>query len=139
VKKLASILLSLLVLVSSTGFTVANHYCGGQMVKAKLMYVQNDLDCGMNSMLNGCDKHEEVFGTILKKKCCENEFSKYQIENQLKTSELQTPINTEMIVLFVYVYTNLFIPNSKEDVIPSDYSPPPYIRDIPLLHQVFLI
>lgn len=138
-KRVASILLSLLILLSSIGYTVASHYCGGQMVKAKLMYVHNSIDCGMNGMLNSCAEQEETSGSILKKQCCENEFSRFQLENQLKTSELQAPINTEVVVMFVYTYLNLFLSNTTEGVIPSDYTPPPNIKDIPVQNQVFLI
>ena len=132
--KIMSVLMALVVLFSTTSFTINMHYCGDNLVDLKI-YKEAE-GCGMEMPMTSSSSDFE----IIKTPCCKNE--QIQIEGQ---DELQIDLkklsNNEQTVVFtiVYNYINLFESLPKPRIPFKDYSPPNLVTDIQVLDQVFII
>lgn len=132
IQKIATTLLSLIVLMSTMSFTIYKHYCGEFLVDVS--YMGEADGCGMNMDSNSED--QEVF----KKKCCKNESefveaSVFQKEQAVSLKEQQQTrlVFTDVIVKEIWVRIN-------ENVHQFADIPPPDIEvDFNILYQTFLI
>lgn len=133
-KKIASILLALFFLMSSSHLSFATHYCGGHAFKHALLISTADFGCGMEKGDKTCEKN-----TNIQKNCCDNELVNLNIKDNYQPS--LTKISVEQHFIFVTVATLLFsVPTTEQQVISfQDYQPPLPDKDIPVLFQSFLI
>ena len=69
-KKIFSILLSIMMLAAVFHFSIAAHYCEGIEVATKVSLTGKLADCGMEN-----PKNEGYSGTILTRHCCDNYLS----------------------------------------------------------------
>jgi hypothetical protein len=132
--KILSLVMALVVLFSTTSFTVNMHYCGDYLVDMKIY--QEAEGCGMEIPMTNSTSET----TLSKTPCCKNE--QLLIPGQ---DELQTPLDnfsfsTEyFVVATVYSYINLFESLLKETIPFKEYVPPNLVFDIQVLDQVFII
>ncbi len=133
-KKFFSVILSLVFLMTSMGFTVSSHICGGKRVKTVVSMSVADVSCGMEKTRNNCASGEQM-----RSNCCQDEFLLMQLEENYTQQLTEVDFSNDFLVAFVVAYFDL-IENTiaKKDLF-HDLSPPPLIRDIPVFVQSFLI
>jgi hypothetical protein len=126
--------MALIVLFSTFSFTVAQHYCGDDLVD--FSFFGKAESCGME-IQQPSDSHEHNFE---KKGCCNDETLSISGQHDLKLS--LDKLNFEQqhfVVSWVSSYINLF-EGLDENLVPFEQYPPPLlVKDIHILDQTFLI
>jgi len=122
-----SVSMALLVLFSTTSFTIEKHFCGDTLI-----------DVAVFSEAKNCDENMEQ---ISKKSCCNDVVEVMKGQDELKYSTFEDLNLDQQIFLatFAYSYSNLFESFPKQIIPFKDYSPPNLVVDIQVLDQVFLI
>ena len=119
------------------GFSLTTHYCSGQAVRSGLVFGQGTLDCGMNTQ----DCQTNIQDVVKKTKgCCEDHYLALEIEDDYNTGiQFSLPAG-DFAYLFVHTYVLVYgkLSGSLNPVSP-EIPPPLLIRDLPVLHQSFLI
>lgn len=133
-KKIFSVILSLVFLVTSMGFTISTHICGGKKVKTVLSIGNADVSCGMEKAQNNC-----ASGQQMKSNCCQDEFQLIQNDEDYKQPLTNFDFAPDFLIAFVTSYVELFGNETTKIDFFTDHSPPPLVRDIPVLVQSFLI
>ncbi|WP_318345317.1 HYC_CC_PP family protein [Flagellimonas baculiformis] len=119
-----SSLMALLVLVSTVSWTVDKHLCMGRVMD--ISFFAHADDCGMDMDMESS--------------CCDDESFTVQGQDDLKMSFDNFSLDQQLfLVSFVHSYFYLFEAEAEENNAFVDYSPPPLIRDVQVLHQTFLI
>lgn len=119
----------MLILASTTSWTVEKHYCMGRIMDVAINHEAQD--CGMQLM--NTDEN-------LKMDCCSDEIAVIQGQDDLKITFEDLSIDEQFFAIsFIYSYINLFEVLKKEKGPHIDYPPPNLVQDIQLLNQVFLI
>jgi hypothetical protein len=141
-KKVISIVLSLILIVSHISFVIGTHYCGGEAVESKVMFEKTHLGCGMMDMDLSCDETGKTNNhdvTIEKIPCCENEFHTIQTTGEFVKNTTPVTFSVDFAIAFIYATANIdLLPNSAPQSF-TDFSPPPLEKDIQVLFQTFLI
>ncbi|NAS31441.1 hypothetical protein GTQ40_10695 [Flavobacteriaceae bacterium R38] len=134
-RKITSLFLALLVFFSTVSFTINNHYCGDYLMDSS-WFVKAD-SC---NMAIEADASSSSCETIIKKSCCTDEVIHIEGQDELKISFDQLTFDQHLFIASFYqFYINLF-EGLEENIIPfKEYSPPPLLADIQVLHQTFLI
>ncbi len=132
--KIVSLNLVLLVLLSTFSVTIEKHFCGDFLVDVAY-FVKSKGCADMNEA--SCDDVE----TIKKKNCCKDEIEQLQGQDNLKKESLEklTFEQQEFLMTFVYSYINTFKILAKHSISFRHYRPPNLIKDIHILHEVFII
>jgi hypothetical protein len=133
--------LALLVLVSSTGFSVGVHFCAGEI--RDLSFYGEASECLMEQKketLPPCHAPEKE--TSPSGSCCEDHqlvVEPLEIANGTKALALTKAVDLKFIAAVKVVILQLFA--AQEGVKPAYalYTSPPIARDIPVLVQSFLI
>lgn len=133
-KKIAALLMTLVVLFSTMSFTISEHYCGDHLVTSALFSKAES--CGMEMQkplpTNNCN--------IDKENCCDDVIKHIEGQNELKTATTSFTYDQQVFVAsFIYTYINLFEGLVKNIVPFKNYSPPFIVTNIQILDQVFLI
>lgn len=134
--KISALALSAIVLLSTMSFTVDMHYCGDHLVD--FSFSDSAASCMMKAEMSkssaGCADMD------MKMDCCTDVQIVLEGQDDLKVSFDQLTFDQQLFVAsFIYTYINLF-EGYDDTIIPfKEYSPPPLIRDVQLLHQTFLI
>jgi hypothetical protein len=81
-KKFLTIPLALLILISGMHFTIATHYCGGNIAATRVSLSGKEASCGMIPGHRSDNSNE----TQISKQCCDNEFSVYKIDSDYSPS-----------------------------------------------------
>ncbi len=133
-KKIASIVLAIFFLMSSSHLSFATHFCGGKVFKHALLFTPSALGCGMENGKDDCDKT-----TKIETDCCKNQSILISIKDNFQPSLAK--ISVEQHFIFVNVAALLFsVPTTIQNKISfQDYKPPLPDKDIPILFQSFLI
>ena len=135
-KQFTSILLTLLLLISNTGITYAQHFCGGHQMIAKVTIGQERLSCGMAAVKDLCDESHKSDTHS----CCNNQFTQVEFDDTV-----EQPLIEFQIIPLLKVINKAFIPDGFEirklqkQVVYSVYRPPPLVKDIPVFLETFLI
>ena len=133
-KNLAALGLSALVLFSTVSFSVGMHFCGSNLV-----------DVALNEEAHGCgmDKGAASPEDTLAKagwQCCADVLMAVDGQEELQLPAIHLPHSAPVAIL-----SPTWIPEAYLDDTSGNeghtpwYSPPPIVRDIPVLHQTFLI
>lgn len=133
-KKVLSILLAVVFFISSTGFTISSHKCGGKIHKQQINIVAADLGCGMEKIIElSCEDNS------IENNCCQNEFQNFKITDNFQVVDFDNQISNDFLVAFRFSYVQLF--NTEKNTYGKyiNYSPPLPDQDIPVLIQSFLI
>jgi len=81
-KKLLSISLALLMLLSGMQLTISTHYCGGELADSKVSLTGHLASCGMESSNDGCSLPE----SNMESSCCNNKVSVYAVDQNYSPS-----------------------------------------------------
>ena len=135
-KQIISILLTLLLLISNTGITYAQHFCGGHQMMAKVTIGQERLSCGMALVKDLCDESHQSDTHS----CCNNLYTQVAfddtVEQPVVEFQLTPPFKVNTTTFSASVYEIL---TPKKEVLYTLYNPPPLIKDFPVLFDTFLI
>jgi hypothetical protein len=93
-KKLLSIPLALLILVSGMHFTIAAHYCEGKIAATRVSLSGKEASCGM---ISG-QRTDNSGRTQVSKRCCDNESTVYKIDSDYSPSSFHVKDLTRNIV-----------------------------------------
>ena len=133
--KVISIVLSVLLLLSSTGITYAQHYCGELEVITKVTFGEEHLSCGMVMEIPGCDDNDDK-----DHHCCDNQYTAVTTDDDFAKANFDIDFNQSFAVPFVCIFV-------LQQLVEYDgrinkytlYHPPPLYKNIPVLYETFLI
>jgi hypothetical protein len=134
-RKVISIIMSVLLLTSSSGIAYAQHFCGDFEMLSEITLGEKHLSCGMAMEAPGC----EDSGTK-DHKCCDNKYTKVNTDD----SFAKASFSIDFPVTFVAVFVSVFVIQQIDDY-PShinfyaEYHPPPLEHDFQVLYETFLI
>ena len=139
-------MMAMLVLLSSTGFSIDLHYCQGQMKSFSLFGKAKS--CHEQMEKGHCKKKKKACHAPLqdqiekcKKDCCSNKTIKVESNDDAKKVQRIkiAPLQTQMLTTFVQVFL-LDKTKLNKVIIPHlNYVHPLLNKDIPLLIQSFLL
>jgi hypothetical protein len=134
IHRLFSMIMAVLLLASTTSWTVGKHYCMGRVMDVS--FFSKAEDCGMEL--------HQLADTLTynweNAHCCDDETVYIAGQNDLKVSlDKLTFEQYRFIASWVYHYIDLF-EGLQDHVVPFKYYPPPIlVKEITLWDQVFLI
>ena len=135
-KQIISILLTLLLLISNTGITYAQHFCGGHQMMAKVTIGQERLSCGMALVKDLCDESHQSDTHS----CCNNLYTQVAFDDTVEQPtvefQLTPPLKANTTTFSASVYEILTL---QKEVVYTIYNPPPLIKNFPVLFDTFLI
>ena len=135
-KQITSILLTLLLLISNTGITYAQHFCGGHQMIAKVTIGQERLSCGMAPVKDLCDESHQSDTHS----CCNNLYTQVAfddtVEQPIVEFQLTPPLKANTTTFSASVYEIITL---QKEVVYSIYNPPPLIKNFSVLFDTFLI
>jgi len=133
--KIASIFLTMILLFSTTVYSVNQHVCCDSIYSVSL--IGHAEDCGME--IENCEKNNKDISTISKEKCCSD--VNIVVEKEVFNKINQITINTNIVFLTTYIITsqNLYESFSNQVKDCTNYYPPLINKDITILYEVFLI
>lgn len=132
-----AVCMALLVLVSTTGFAMNAHFCGGEL--QRLAFSESDEVCAKHTPQPPC--HQQTAGHENQPEpCCQDQQILSEPDQSLAETVSWSKLMSVMWVAEVVFYLVAGTPISDQSTdFFSCYSPPPLERDIPVLVQSFLI
>lgn len=130
-KKLLSISLALLMLLSGMQLTISMHYCGGELADSRVSLTGHIASCGMEAIDDNCTTSE----SSLDESCCKNQFSVYAIDQNYSLTS--TEFNTfaqNILQVYLIPASISFHSFTAINLTSNDTSPP----ENALLHAVSL-
>jgi hypothetical protein len=130
-KKLLSISLALLMLLSGMQLTISMHYCGGELADSRVSLTGHLASCGMEGIIDNCTASE----SSLDESCCKNQISVYEIDHNYSPSF--TDFNTfaqNMLQVYLISARSTFHSYTAINLYRTDTNPP----ENALLHAVSL-
>lgn len=122
-KKASHIILSMLLLLSTTGLAISKHFCGGELISTSI-FVEAD-SC--------CDDSD----------CCKNETEVFQLDEDyslVTVSEVPQSVEFELLDLAILVYNFSVIETEEiQELFESDLPPPPKIQIVLSQKQSYLL
>ncbi|MFO7822627.1 MAG: hypothetical protein R6V72_01720 [Cyclobacterium sp.] len=132
-KKIATLFLTLTVLLSSVSFTLNRHLCMGELEKVSLFNAAEK--CNMHN--KACHGEEDENS---KEDCCEEEKLVVQGHDELIKAPVFQQAQPEMVAVLYLIVSFLSYHNGLVENVPHQHYAPPLIpQDIPVLIQSFLI
>jgi hypothetical protein len=125
--------------MSSMGFTLSTHFCGGHAVESALAIGDTNLDCGMMDAMQKPVDHENSNTIVSESACCSNEYSEYNIEDDYSAGLTSVDVNNTFLFAFAYTYLSPDLNEIDHNRPYIYYDYPPLITDIHVLNQSFLI
>ena len=83
-KNLLSILLASFILLSGMHFSVARHFCDGEVADVKMSFSGTLATCGMENIENTLKEHGGITSN-----CCENDINIFTVDTYSSSSSLQ--------------------------------------------------
>ena len=132
--KIVSISMALLLLASTTSWTVEKHFCMGHLVD--LAFFADAEDCGMSmDIMNDDDSTMQQESS-----CCSEEVIFVDGQDDLKISFDNLTFEQQLFVTsFAYSYINLFEGLEENVTLYEEYKPPLVIRQIYKIDETYLI
>jgi len=125
--------MALVVLFSTLSFTIDMHYCGDTLVETSVF--KKAKGCGMTMetpTTEGC--------SVTKKKCCSDEQSIVDGQDELQLSNAQISFEQQVLVAaFIHTYNQLYQGVDLKVSSYEDYAPPLVIRQIFKFDETYLI
>jgi len=134
IKKISSVILSLMVVFSSMSFIVDEHYCGETLID--FSYFGEANHCGMEEMEMISSENLE----IKKRNCCKD--SKSVVHTSIFNKEKNFNhkyLDIEIVSTYFYFSPNIFKNLSVDKDYCKDFPPPDIQQNFQILHQTFLI
>ncbi|MFT4849555.1 MAG: hypothetical protein ACI83B_002099 [Sediminicola sp.] len=136
--KIISILLSVLLLLSSTGVTYAQHFCGEFEMLSKVTLGEEHLSCGMAMEVPDCD--DDDYDDAEDRHCCDNEYTSVTTDDNFAKANFNIDFDKSFAIAFVSVFVLQQLVEYEASI--DDYTlyyPPPLYKNIPVLYETFLI
>lgn len=148
--KALALFMAFLMFSSSIGFSMDMHYCGdelksfsffGEAEACEMMHPKQEKKCNHSCCKSSKKEIKSCHNSgITKGNCCHNE--RFVIDNggELEIAHFSLEQFQQVLVAVIVFFPNvkLFKTTSKQ-VNYTCYNPPPLLKDIPILHQVFRI
>ncbi len=144
--RIFALTMALVMFTSSVNLAMDMHYCLGKLKSVSFVGKAEACHDMVSADMSDCPQHQEMMEktkgcSMERKDCCENK----SVHIQSDVDELET--SSELVVSqqlqnFVVAYVEVFLKNNYvERTAPSFqyYHPPIVVKDIPVLHQAFLI
>ncbi len=128
--------MAFVLLGSQVGYSVATHYCGGEVSDRAISFTEEKLSCGMESLQEECPS--KAYG-ISEKSCCDDKSNIFQLDEDFQKKQRFSDIETEFLAVFALHYFLLFNQSQKTEENTKPPLPPLIQQDIQVLHQSFLI
>lgn len=126
--------MALLLLASTTSWTVGKHYCMGHLIDVSLF--DQAENCGMDMPISNNDMSEMEGDNS----CCSDEFIVLEGQDDLKLTFDEIKLDQQIfLVAFTRLYLNLFQVQTEQAVPNKHYPPPLLVKNIQLLDEVFII
>jgi hypothetical protein len=117
-KKLFSISIALLMLLSGMQLTISQHYCGGELADSNVSVLGQIASCGMEGETDECTQP----GNHVESSCCNDQVSVYAVDHNYSPSftEFKAFSQTILQVYFIpenttfYSQTSLLLTNNGE-------------------------
>ena len=123
-KKLFSISIALLMLLSGMQLTISRHYCGGELADSKVSLVGHVATCGMESETDDCTQP----GNHLKSSCCNNQISVYGVDHNFSPSFTEfNALAQTVLQVFPIPENSTFHSLTSLAHISTDVSPPDFL------------
>jgi hypothetical protein len=120
-KKLFSISIALLMLLSGMQLTISRHYCGGELADSKVSVIGQIASCGMETATNDCTQT----GNHLKSNCCNNKVSVYTVDHNYSPSFTEFKAFSQSVLqVYLVPENNLFHSLTSFLQTSTDASPP---------------
>jgi hypothetical protein len=121
-KKILSISVALLMLLSGMQLTISRHYCGGELADAKVSLTGHIASCGMKGETDDCAQ----LGNHVESSCCNNQVSVYMVDHNFAPSFTAFKVS-EQPVLQVFILPEIqnFNAFTAYNRFYTDVSPPP--------------
>lgn len=101
-KRVLSILLTGLILLSGMHFSVASHICGGKVTEIKVSFSKKEGSCGMENNSRDCSN-----GTGVSSNCCKNEIDTYVVDSSYSKASFQFNVLNQLIPVYYMLTTNI--------------------------------
>ncbi len=126
--------MALTVLVSTTSFTVYQHFCGDEITDVAVF--KHAEGCGMEAAV--IEIPESTCHTP--KTCCNDRLVLIEGQGQINPAAQALSVDHQVfLAAVVYSFDYLFFEPSKNVPGIFHHYPPPIVQDITILHQVFRI
>lgn len=131
-KKIAAYALTSLVLLSTLSWSIEKHMCMGRVMD--IAFFHQAEDCGMEDAMALMGEASE------ENHCCNDESFTIEGQDDLNVSWDKMDLNVQQfLVAFSYSYLNSLSSALEDSVISATDPPPLLVRDLILLHEVYLI
>ena len=129
IRKITALLMAIVVLLTTTSFTISMHYCQGELIHTAIF--QKAHSCGME--MNMSDE-------MKKKGCCDDKEIHIEGQYELKLPVADMNFDQQVFVIaFVHSYIELFQTTEDRKNTFFDYPPPFIVRQIFKLDETYLI
>jgi hypothetical protein len=120
-KKIASILMASMVLLSVLNLTVGAHFCHDKVMEVKMSLVnQTSHSCGMESPSSSAPT-----GNVFKSKCCSNESASLKVDSNYAPSVFKNlPVFQKEIHVSAVLLSELVQPFADSKISKPLFSPP---------------
>lgn len=139
IHQIVALCVALLILVSTTGFAMNAHFCGGEL--QNVAFFKQAEPCKEHTkQLSSCHHQNTSDAETGKKACCEDQTVINDGQELLAKSitlKVPKPDLTSIVVVASFVFA--VTPTSTQYFSNSHHIPPLIERDIPVLVQSFLI
>lgn len=130
--------MAFMLLFSTLSFTVDKHFCGETLVD--FAFFHDAETCGMENVDSSNKDLSSEDCNFKKKNCCSDEQTLIEgIDDLTQTPSKISFEQTVFIASYILSTQQLFDIVNKENSSFKDYSPPPFIRKIYKLDEVYLI
>jgi len=120
-KKLLSISLALLMLLSGMQLTISTHYCGGELADSKVSLTGHLASCGMEGETDECTQPE----SNMESGCCHNQVSVYAVDQNYSHSFSEFKVFSQSVLqVFSLPENSSFHSISATNLTRTDVSPP---------------
>lgn len=135
-KKVISIALILLLLISQLGLAIGTHYCMGLAVKSEVSLGPAHLDCGMGQMEVPCANDGKEM--IAQSPCCQNVYVSAEVSDDFRTAPALDQFSPHFVAAVPsqsFFGEHLFTRTKEAPVLL--YKSPPRLLDVRVAFQIF--
>jgi len=135
-QRIIASLLSLFILLSSSGITFAQHYCGGNPIASKITLGEEALSCNMNAVATDACTRETK---IEKHSCCDDKYLAIDTDSHYNKAKFEIQF---LDFDFPALEWGFLVPKNTFDSKTTNfqvYRPPPLEKDYQILFETFLI
>lgn len=123
-KKLFSISLVFIMLLSGLQLTISMHYCGGELAQSKVSLTGHVASCGMETATDDCTHAS----TIEESGCCKNKVSVYEVDQNYSPSFTEFKAFAQTVLQVFVIPENItFHSLTSFSNLYTDVSPPGFL------------